>query len=232
MVESLNRAQVAWRVANDIEDGDFVNLGIGMPLAILDYVPEGRDIIFHSENGVLGMKKLDDGAEPHPDLINAGKQPISMLPGGAFFHHSDSFAMIRGGHIDICVLGAYEVGQNGDLANWQLKNSKTAPAVGGAMDLAYGARKVYIMCEHNAKDGTPKLVKECSLPLTGAKCVTRVYTDIAVVDCVDGGMVVRNMAVGLEFDELQDRTGAQLPLANDWQPLTAPDIKMPERRPG
>lgn len=230
MVEALNRNQVAWRVANDIDEGAFVNLGVGMPLNVLNYVPEGREIIFHSENGVLGMKPLEDGAEPNPDLINAGKQPISLLPGGAFFHHSDSFAMVRGGHIDVCVLGAYEVGQNGDLANWRLPNTKSAPAVGGAMDLAYGARQVYIMCDHNGRDGAPKIVKQCTLPLTGAKCVTKVFTDIAVIERADDGMVVREMAEGLEFEELQERTGAELRLANDWKTLTAPDIAPPEKR--
>ena len=232
MVEALNRNQVAWRVANDIEEGAFVNLGVGMPLNVLNYVPEGREIIFHSENGVLGMKPLEDGTEPNPDLINAGKQPISMLPGGAFFHHSDSFAMVRGGHIDVCVLGAYEVGENGDLANWLLPDANTAPAVGGAMDLAYGARRVYIMCDHNGRDGTPKIVKKCTLPLPGAKCVTKVFTDIAVIERTGDGMVVREMAEGLEFEALQARTGAALRLANDWRTLTAPDIAPPEKRQG
>ncbi|MEE2760896.1 MAG: 3-oxoacid CoA-transferase subunit B [Pseudomonadota bacterium] len=228
MVEALNRNQVAWRVANDFEEGAFVNLGVGMPLNVLNYVPEGREIIFHSENGVLGMKSLEDGEEPNPDLINAGKQPISMLLGGAFFHHSDSFAMVRGGHIDVCVLGAYEVAENGDLANWRLPHAKTAPAVGGAMDLAYGARRVYVMCDHNGKDGSSKIVKECSLPLTGAKCVTKVFTDLAVIELGEDGMVVREMAEGLKFDRLQERTGAELRLANDWQTLSVPDIAPPE----
>ncbi|MEE2759890.1 MAG: 3-oxoacid CoA-transferase subunit B [Pseudomonadota bacterium] len=226
MVKALNRNQVAWRVANDIEEGSFVNLGVGMPLNVLNYVPEGREIIFHSENGVLGMKSLDDGEKPNPDLINAGKQPISMMPGGAFFHHSDSFAMVRGGHIDICVLGAYEVGENGDLANWQLPHAKTAPAVGGAMDLAYGARRVYVMCDHNSKDGSPKIVKKCSLPLTGAECVTKVFTDLAVIELGENGMVVREMAEGMKFDQLQERTGAELCLANNWKTLTVPDIAL------
>ncbi len=229
MVEALNRNQMAWRVADDIEEGAFVNLGVGMPLSILNYVPEGREIIFHSENGILGMKPLEAGTDPNPDLVNAGKQPVSMLPGGAFFHHSDSFAMIRGGHIDICVLGAYEVGENGDLANWRLPNVKTPPAVGGAMDLAYGARRVFVICEHNGKDGAPKIVKQCTLPLTGAECVTRIFTDIAIIDRTDDGMVVREMVAGLEFDDLQERTGAKLRVANDWQTLTAPAIAPPEK---
>ena len=143
MVEALNRNQVAWRVANDIDEGAFVNLGVGMPLNVLNYVPEGREIIFHSENGVLGMKPLEDGAAPNPDLINAGKQPISLAPGGAFFHHSDSFAMVRGGHIDVCVLGAYEVGQNGDLANWAVPG-KMISGMGGAMDLVSSGSKVIV----------------------------------------------------------------------------------------
>ena len=224
MVEALNRNQVAWRVANDIDEGAFVNLGVGMPLNVLNYVPEGREIIFHSENGVLGMKPLEEGAEPNLDLINAGKQPISMLPGGAFFHHSDSFAMVRGGHIDVCVLGAYEVGQNGDLANWNLGDGVRTPTVGGAMDLAVGAKRVFILTDHNARDGAAKIVKECSLPLTGLACVDRIFTDLAVIEVTATGLVVLEHVEELSFDELQDKTGAELQQSADWQPLTAPNL--------
>ncbi len=224
MTQPLNRLQMAWRCAHDIPEGSVVNLGVGIPLAVLDQTPDDREIIFHSENGILGMKALDPGDPEDPELVNAGKRPVKMNPGGAFFHHADSFLMVRGGHLDYTVLGAYEVAENGDLANWRLPNSKTAPAVGGAMDLAYGAKQVYVICDHNSKDGSPKIVKKTELPLTGRECVSRVFTDIAVIDRTPDGMVVREMIDGMTFDELQDRTGATLRLANDWKPLEAPDL--------
>jgi 3-oxoadipate CoA-transferase beta subunit len=230
MTKALNRNQMAWRVAHDIPDGSYVNLGVGMPLAVVNFMPKDRDIVFHSENGLLGMRPLEKGEVEDPELVNAGKRPVRMLPGGAFFHHADSFLMIRGGHLDFAVLGAYEVGENGDLANWRLPNSKDAPAVGGAMDLAYGAKKVLVICEHNSKDGTPKIVKETTLPLTGKECVSKIFTDIAVIERTGDGMVVREMVDGLGFDELQDRTGAKLRLANDWKPLETPDIPEPDAR--
>lgn len=223
MAEPLSREQMAWRVAHDFEDGAYVNLGVGIPLMVVNFLPENNDVIIHSENGILGMEALEEGDEPDWNLVNAGKQPVKMLPGGSFFHHADSFLMVRGGHLDYCVLGAYEVSQDGDLANWRLPQSKAAPAVGGAMDLAYGAKKVYVLCDHNSKDGSPKLVEECSLPLTGAKCVDRVFTDIAVVDVTPDGLIAREMVDGMEFDELEARTGAPIRLANDWKTLTAPD---------
>jgi 3-oxoadipate CoA-transferase beta subunit len=230
MTRALNRNQMAWRVAHDIPDGSYVNLGVGMPLAVVNFMPGDRDIVFHSENGLLGMRPLKTGEPEDPELVNAGKRPVRMLPGGAFFHHADSFLMIRGGHLDICVLGAYEVAENGDLANWRLPDSKDAPAVGGAMDLAYGAKRVFVLCEHNSKDGTPKIVKETKLPLTGKECVSKIFTDVAVIERTGDGMVVREMIDGMGFDELQDRTGAKLRLANDWKPLAAPDLPEPEAR--
>jgi 3-oxoadipate CoA-transferase, beta subunit len=230
MTKALNRSQMAWRVAHDIPDGSYVNLGVGMPLAVVNFMPKDRDIVFHSENGLLGMRPLQKGEPEDPELVNAGKRPVRMLPGGAFFHHADSFLMIRGGHLDFAVLGAYEVSENGDLANWRLPDSKDAPAVGGAMDLAYGAKKVLVLCEHNSKDGSPKIVKETKLPLTGKECVSKIFTDVAVIERTGDGMVVREMIDGLGFDELQDRTGAKLRLANDWKPLETPDIPEPEAR--
>ncbi|MDP6172829.1 MAG: 3-oxoacid CoA-transferase subunit B [Rhodospirillales bacterium] len=223
-MNALNRDQMAWRVAHDIEEGDCVNLGVGMPLNVLTHAPDDKEIIFHSENGILGMEIQGPDDEPDPNLVNAGKRPVNMLPGGSFFHHADSFVMIRGGHIDVCVLGAYEVSEKGDLANWRLPNSKGAPAVGGAMDLAYGAKRLFVICEHNSKDGSPKIVKECTLPLTGLECVDRIFTDLAIIDVTADGLIVREMVDGMELDELQSRTGAPITLANDWRPLTAPEL--------
>jgi 3-oxoadipate CoA-transferase beta subunit len=225
----LNRNQMAWRVAHDIPDGSYVNLGVGMPLAVVNFMPADRDIVFHSENGLLGMRDLKPGEEPDPELVNAGKRPVRMLPGGAFFNHADSFLMIRGGHLDFAVLGAYEVAENGDLANWRLPESKGAPAVGGAMDLVYGAKKVLVICEHNSKDGSPKIVKETKLPLTGRECVSKIFTDLAVIERTGDGMVVREIVDGMTFNELQDRTGAKLTLANDWTALVTPDLPLEER---
>lgn len=231
MTKILNRNEIAWRVAHDIPDGSYVNLGVGMPLAVVNFMPDDRDIVFHSENGLLGMRNLKPGEAPDPELVNAGKRPVRMLPGGAFFNHADSFLMIRGGHLDFAVLGAYEVGENGDLANWRLPDSKGAPAVGGAMDLVYGAKKVLVMCEHNSKDGSPKIVKETKLPLTGRECVSKIFTDIAVIERTGDGMVVREIIDGVSFNELQDRTGATLRLANDWKPLVTPDLPVEEATP-
>ena len=219
----LSRKQMAWRVAHDIEEGECVNLGVGLPLDVLSYAPDDREIIFHSENGILGMEVQGEGDEPDPNLVNAGKRPVNMLPGGSFFNHAESFAMIRGGHIDICVLGAYQVSEKGDLANWMLPGSPIG-RVGGAMDLAYGAKRLFVICEHNSKDGTPKIVGQCTMPLTGLACVDRIFTDLAIIDVTEDGLVVREMVEGLAFDELCGRTAAPLTLANDWQPLTAPEI--------
>ena len=225
MADGLTRNQMAWRLGQDIADGSYVNLGVGIPLLVLEHTPAGREIIFHSENGVLGMKPKDetDGIRPD-DLTNAGKQPVSLVPGAAMFHHADSFIMIRGGHLDIAVLGAYQVAENGDLANWRLPGSPTAPAVGGAMDLAAGAKNVWVLCEHNGKDGTPKIVRECTLPLTGPRSVNRIYTDLAIIDVTPDGLVAREKIEALSLEDLQARSGAPLTLANDWRPLEAPDL--------
>ena len=224
MTDRLSRRQVAWRVAQDIPDGAYVNLGIGMPEQVANYIPDGREIVFHSENGILGMGPEPGANEVDYDLINAGKKPVTLLPGGAFFHHADSFAMIRGGHIDICVLGAFQVSARGDLANWSTGGPQSVPAVGGAMDLAVGARKVFVMTDHTTKDGGHKLLERCTFPLTGPEVVDTVYTDIAVVDVVDGRMVVREKVEGISFEELQERTGATLQGADTCRPLRVPEL--------
>jgi 3-oxoadipate CoA-transferase beta subunit len=220
----LTRRQIAWRIVQDIEEGNYVNLGIGQPELVADLMPENREVIIHSENGILGLGPKPTPEEADEDLINAGKKMATLVPGGAFFHHADSFSMIRGGHLDIAVLGAFQVAENGDLANWTTGGNDLLPAVGGAMDLAAGARKVFAMMDHNSKDGAPKIVKQCSYPLTGRNCVTTVYTEIAVVDIKPEGCVVREKFADMTMDELQARTGARLTLANDWRPLDVHDV--------
>ena len=202
--------EMAQRVAADIPEGAVVNLGIGLPTRVANHLPADCEVILHSENGVLGMGPAPSAGEEDWDLINAGKGPVTLLPGGAYFHHADSFAMMRGGHLDICVLGAFQVAANGDLANWSTGAPDAIPAVGGAMDLAIGARKTWVMMEHNTKAGQPKLVERCTYPLTGLACVSRIYTDLAVIDVTREGLVVRAMAEGLTLDALQALTGARL----------------------
>jgi 3-oxoacid CoA-transferase B subunit len=205
------RQQMAARVAQDIPEGWFVNLGIGIPTTVADHVPPEREVILHSENGILGMGPAPAPERVNPWLVNAGKQPVTLHPGGSFFHHADSFAMIRGGHIDLCVLGAFEVAENGDIANWATSENDTAPAVGGAMDLAAGAKRLWAVMEHTTKDGRPKLVERCGYPLTAPGVVGRVYTNLAVVDVVPGrGFVVREIVPGLSLADLQAKTGATL----------------------
>ena len=220
----LTRRQMAWRVAQDIAEGQYVNLGIGLPTLVSDYVPGSREVVFHSENGILGMGGAPRPGEEDRDLINAGKGLTTLRPGGAFFHHNDSFLMIRGGHLDLSIMGAYEVSAAGDLANWATNSDKLAPGVGGAMDLAAGAKEVRVLMEHNAKDGRPRLRKACSLPLTAARCVKRVYTNLAVLDVTADGFVVREMVEGLDLDALQRLTEAELALANDWRKLAPPAV--------
>ena len=224
MTERLNRTQIAWRVGRDIPDGSFVNLGIGMPELVANYLPEDREIVFQSENGILGMGPRPEAGEEDEELVNAGKKLVTLLPGGSFFHHADSFAMIRGGHIDICVLGAFQVSKTGDLANWTT-SMDALPGVGGAMDLVAGSKRVFIMTTHTTKKGDPKIVEECTLPLTGKECVSTVYSDLAVIDFGPDGPIVREKLEDLEFDELQDKTGVPLRLANDWKPLQAPALE-------
>ncbi len=211
-MKRLTREQLAARVAADIHEGAYVNLGIGLPTLVGNYLPRDREIFLHSENGLLGMGPAPAPGAEDPDLINAGKQPVTLLTGGCYFHHGDSFAMMRGGHLDICVLGAFQVSVTGDLANWSTGGADAIPAVGGAMDLAVGAKRVLVMMEHQTRAGESKIVERCTYPLTGVGCVARVYTDLAVIDVVDGGMVVREMVHGLAFAELQRLTAAPLTL--------------------
>jgi len=202
--------EIAQRVAESIDEGMYVNLGIGQPTKIADYLPEDKDIFLHSENGVLGMGPAPVEGEEDGDLINAGKQYITLLKGGSYFHHGDSFTMIRGGHIDLCVLGAFEVAENGDIANWFLGRPQDIPAVGGAMDLAVGAKQVYVMMDHVSKRGEPKIVKNLSLPITGERCVNKIYTDLSVIEVTEKGLMVTEMVEGLTFEELQSKTEAKL----------------------
>jgi 3-oxoadipate CoA-transferase beta subunit len=209
-MKRLSRDEIAERVARDIPEGAYVNLGIGLPTMVTKHLPADLDIFLHSENGLLGMGPPAEPGEEDEDLINAGKQPVTLLAGGAYFHHADSFAMMRGGHLDICVLGAFQVSSKGDLANWHTGAPDAIPAVGGAMDLAIGAKRVFVMMEHQTKDGASKIVEQCSYPLTGVGCVSRIYTDLAVLDVTPQGLVVREMVEGLAFDELQRITGVPL----------------------
>jgi 3-oxoadipate CoA-transferase beta subunit len=209
-VKRYTRDQMAARVARDIPDGAYVNLGIGLPTLVANFLPRDREIVLQSENGLLGMGPAPAVGTEDPDLINAGKQPVTLLTGGAYFHHADSFAMMRGGHLDICVLGAFQVSLRGDLANWHTGAPDAIPAVGGAMDLAIGAKNVYVMMEHQTKSGESKIVERCTYPVTGLECVTRIYTDLAVIDVVDAGLRVVEIVDGLPFDELQRMTGVPL----------------------
>lgn len=218
---ALSNAQIAWRAAQDIEDGSYVNLGIGFPEMIAKFQPEGRDVTYHTENGVLGFGKAPAEGEEDWDLINAGKKAITLNPGASFFHHADSFAMVRGGHLDLAVLGAYQIAQNGDLANWRV-GSKGVPAVGGAMDLVHGAKRVAVVTDHVTKYGKPKLVEACTFPLTGVACVTRVYTSLAVVDVKDGKFILREKLPAITMEQLQAVTGATLYTDGDVADLIVP----------
>ncbi|CAM4276868.1 3-oxoacid CoA-transferase subunit B [Bordetella muralis] len=213
MSTKLNRDQIAARVAQDIPEGAYVNLGIGLPTLVANHLPTDREVLLHTENGMLGMGPAPAKGEEDYDLINAGKQPVTELPGCSFFHHADSFAMMRGGHLDICVLGAFQVSQHGDLANWHTGAPDAIPAVGGAMDLAIGAKDVFVMMELLTRDGQSKLVAECSYPLTGVRCVSRVYTDVAVFDIRNGEVKVIDMFGDITADELLRLTGLPLKFA-------------------
>jgi len=206
----LTRTQMAARVAADIPEGWIVNLGIGIPTLVADHVPEDREVIFHSENGVIGVGPAPAEGARDPWLINAGKQHVTLRAGGAYVHHADSFALIRGGHLDLCVLGAFEVAENGDIANWSTGADERAPAVGGAMDLAAGAKRLWAVMEHTTKDGRPRLVRRCTYPLTALGAVRRVYTNLAVIDVTAEGFVVRGMIAGMTLDALRARTDAPL----------------------
>jgi 3-oxoadipate CoA-transferase beta subunit len=207
---SLTRDQIAWRSAQDLRDGQYVNLGIGVPLLVAEHVPENLEIVFHSENGLLGFGRAPAEGEADPDMVNAAKQSVTLLPGGSFFDHTDSFMMIRGGHLDVALLGAFEVAENGDLANWTLSEPTQARGVGGAMDLAIGAKEVRVLVEHTTKDGRPRILNRCTLPLTGAKCVKRIYTNLAVIDVEAEGLVVREVVEGYAPEQLQSLTEPKL----------------------
>ncbi len=209
-MQRLNREQMAARVAKDIPEGAYVNLGIGLPTMVANYLPSDKDIFLQSENGLLGMGPAPASGEEDWELINAGKQAVTLLTGGCYFHHADSFAMMRGGHLDICVLGAFQVSVGGDLANWHTGEPGAIPAVGGAMDLAIGAKQTFVMMELLTKQGQSKLVESCTYPLTGLACVSRVYTDLAVFDVGGAGAAVVEMVDGLSLDELQRLTGVPL----------------------
>ena len=209
-MKRFTRDEIAQRVARDIPEGAYVNLGIGLPTMVANHLDPTREIFLHSENGILGMGPAPAAGDEDEDLINAGKQPVTLLTGGAYFHHADSFAMMRGGHLDICVLGAFQVSARGDLANWHTGAPDAIPAVGGAMDLAIGAKRVFVMMEHQTKTGESKIVKECTYPLTGVACVARIYTDLATLDVTPEGLRVIDMAEGLSLDELQSLTGMPL----------------------
>jgi 3-oxoadipate CoA-transferase beta subunit len=220
----LNRRQIAWRAAQDLADGLYVNLGIGLPTLVADFIPPDREIVLHSENGILGIGPAPGANAADPDLINAGKQPVTLVTGGSFVHHTDSFLMIRGGHLDLALLGAFEVSQKGDLANWTTDDPSFPPGVGGAMDLAVGAREIRVLVEHTTKAGAPRLRQQCQYPLTAAGVVRRIYTDLAVIDVTRDGFLVREMVEDIDLAALQARTEAPLSVAPDLKPLRAPAV--------
>jgi 3-oxoadipate CoA-transferase beta subunit len=227
-VQPLNRLQIAWRAAQDIDDGMLVNLGMGMPIAVADYLRPEADVFVQSENGIIGVGPVAPPERADTDLVDAGSRRVTIRPGASFVDSSSSFAMIRGGHIDVAILGAFEVAANGDLANWDMRLPNKGPLVGGAMDLAACARSVWVVMEHVTRKGAPRLLEKCVLPLTAVRCVTRVYTDLAVVDIAPTGMVVREMLSGLSEADLRERTGAPLTFAADCRPLTTPAIALPD----
>ena len=220
------REEMAQRLAQDIPDGSYVNLGIGIPELVAKFVPAGRSLIYHTENGLLGMGPAPRPGEGDPELVNAGKQRVTALPGAAYFHHADSFAMIRGGHLDLCVLGALQVAQNGDLANWSTGEPDAIPAVGGAMDLVAGVKKVVVAMEHNAKDGGAKFVKKCSLPLTGQRCVHMLITDLCVMEFDEkagsgkGALVLTEVAPGVSVEEIRKKSEADFAVAPQVKTVT------------
>ncbi len=210
MSTGWTREQMAARAAQDIPDGSYVNLGIGIPELVARFVPEGREFIYHTENGMLGMGPPPDDDARDLDLMNAGKKYVTELPGASYFHHADSFSMIRGGHIDVCVLGTMQVSANGDIANWSTGAPDAIPAVGGAMDLVQGVRNIFVITQHTTRNGEPKLIETCSYPLTGVGVVSRIFTDLAVVDITPDGFQVVELAPDITFDEVQQKTGAPI----------------------
>ncbi|MFN3549461.1 MAG: 3-oxoacid CoA-transferase subunit B [Mesorhizobium sp.] len=223
MAAKLTNAQIAWRAAQDLPDGAYVNLGIGFPEMIATFKPEGREVTYHTENGILDFGEAPPAGEEDWDLINAGKKAVTLNPGASFFHHADSFAMVRGGHLDVAVLGAYEVAETGDLANWST-GPGSVPAVGGAMDLVHGAKQVWVVTDHVTKKGEPKLLERCRLPLTGVGCVTTIYTSLAVIDVIDKRFVLREKLPSISLEELQAVTGATLVVGKTVGDLTVPEL--------
>ncbi len=205
-----SREEMAAKIAADVPNGAYVNLGIGLPELVANFIPEGREVIFHTENGLLGVGPSPLTGQEDDELINAGKKPVTAIKGACFFHHADSFAMIRGGHIDVCVLGAFQVSQYGDLANWSTGEPKAIPAVGGAMDLVEGVKTIYVITQHTTRQGDPKIVEQCSYPLTGKGVVDRIYSNLAVIDIRENGLFVREMAPGVVLEYLQAKTAAPL----------------------
>jgi len=209
-----SREDMARLAAQDIPDGAYVNLGIGIPELVTQFVPADREVIYHTENGLLGMGKSPEEGEEDPELINAGKKPVTAIPGAAYFHHGDSFAMIRGGHIDVCILGAMQVSENGDIANWSTGKPDAIPAVGGAMDLVAGVKNIYVITQHTTKEGEPKLVKQCSFPITGVGVVRRIYTDLAIMTVTKGGLRIEALAPNVSFEYVKERTACAIEMAN------------------
>jgi 3-oxoadipate CoA-transferase beta subunit len=226
--QPLNRLQIAWRAAQDIREGMLVNLGLGMPVAVADYIRPDVDVFIQSENGVIGVGPLAAPDRVDSDLVDAGSRRITIRPGASIVDSSWSFAMIRGGHVDVAILGAFEVAANGDLANWDMRLPNKGPLVGGAMDLAACARSVWVIMEHVTRKGAPRLLASCALPLTAVRCVKRIYTDLAVLDVTPAGMVVREVLDGLSEADLRARTGAPLAFAPDCGPLVTPNIALPD----
>jgi 3-oxoadipate CoA-transferase beta subunit len=227
-MQPLNRLQIAWRAAQDIEEGMLVNLGLGMPVAVADYIRPEVDVFIESENGVIGVGPLAAPDRVDTDLVDAGSRRVTIRPGASIVDSSLSFAMIRGGHVDVAILGAFEVAANGDLANWDMRLPNKGPLVGGAMDLAACARSVWVIMEHVTRKGAPRLLPSCTLPLTAVRCVKRIYTDLAVLDVTPTGLVVQEMLAGLSEADLRARTGAPLRFAPDCRSLVTPDMALPD----
>jgi 3-oxoadipate CoA-transferase beta subunit len=221
----LTREQMAWRAAQDLPEGAYVNLGIGIPTLAASYVPPGREVIFHSENGILGMGPKPEPGQEDPYMVDAGKNKTTLVTGGCFVHHADAFLMIRGGHIDVSLLGAFEVSEKGDLANWTTEDPAFPPGVGGAMDLAVGAKEVRVIMEHSSKKGEPRILKHCTYPLTAPACVKRIYTNLAVIDVTLEGLFVLEMVPGMTLTSLQALTEPKLQLASAWRALAPPEAK-------
>jgi 3-oxoadipate CoA-transferase beta subunit len=223
-MKPLTREQIAWRAAQDIPEGYYVNLGIGIPTLAASYVPKGREVIFHSENGVIGLGPKPTPEQEDPELIDAGKNLTTLITGGCYVHHADAFLMIRGGHLDLSLLGGFEVAENGDLANWTTDDPQFPPGVGGAMDLAAGAKQVRVLMDHTSKKGEPRILKRCTLPLTAAGVVKRIYTNLAVIDVTPKGLMLLEMVPGMTLEKLQSMTEPQLHLAPDFRELTSPEL--------